>query len=243
MDDVAFGPCDFQTWRTAAAGQPLYAPLLATPPGGLALGRLAQSLDGRIATGNGASRWISGREDILHTHRLRALFDAVLVGAGTVAADDPQLTTRDVPGRSPVRVILDAQRRLPAHHRVFQDGPATLLACAEEAGGDARHGRAEVLRLPCRQRRLDPHDVLAALAARGLRRVFVEGGGITVSHFLAAGALDRLHVTVAPLLLGSGIPAFTLPGATAPDDGLRLDWTVHTLGRDLLLDIPLLRTA
>ena len=83
--------------------------------------------------------------------------------------------------------------------------------------------------------------VVAALAARGLRRIFVEGGGITVSRFLAAGALDRLHVTVAPLLLGSGIPAFTLPGVARPEDGLRLTWEVHRLGADLLFDIPLVR--
>ena len=77
--------------------------------------------------------------------------------------------------------------------------------------------------------------------ARGLRRIFVEGGGITVSRFLAAGALDRLHVTIAPLLLGSGIPAFTLPEAAAPADGLRFDWSVHGSVDDVLLDIPLHR--
>ena len=81
--------------------------------------------------------------------------------------------------------------------------------------------------------------MLAALAERGLRRVFVEGGGITVSRFLAAGALDRLHVTIAPLLIGSGIPAFTLPQTTTLTDVLRFDWSVHRIGADLLVDIPL----
>jgi diaminohydroxyphosphoribosylaminopyrimidine deaminase/5-amino-6-(5-phosphoribosylamino)uracil reductase len=83
--------------------------------------------------------------------------------------------------------------------------------------------------------------VLATLAERGLRRVFVEGGGITVSRFLAAGALDRLHVTIAPLLIGSGIPAFTLAQATTLTDVLRFDWLVHRIGADLLVDIPLAR--
>jgi diaminohydroxyphosphoribosylaminopyrimidine deaminase/5-amino-6-(5-phosphoribosylamino)uracil reductase len=98
-----------------------------------------------------------------------------------------------------------------------------------------------VLRLPRAREGLDIVAVLATLAERGLRRVFVEGGGITVSRFLAAGALDRLHVTIAPLLIGSGIPAFTLPQATTLTDVLRFDWSVHRIGADLLVDIPLAR--
>jgi len=221
---------------------PLYAPLLAPPEaedGCFLLGRIAQSLDGRIATANGASRWISGAEDIIHTHRLRALFDAIVVGAGTVAADDPQLTTREVAGPSPVRVVIDTDRRLDAGRRVFREGPRTLLVCAEDAGTGDRLGLAEILRVKRDGRRCDAAAIVTALAARGLRRIFIEGGGITVSRFLAAGLLDRLHVTVAPLLLGSGISSFALPEVATPRDGLRLDWRVFPLGRDLLLDIPL----
>ena len=103
-------------------------------------------------------------------------------------------------------------------------------------------GDAPVLRVPRAREGLDIPAVLAALAERGLRRILVEGGGITVSRFLAAGALDRLHVTVAPLLIGSGIPAFTLPEAATLSEGLRLQWSVHRIGADLLLDIPLGRT-
>ena len=205
------------------------------------LGRIAQSLDGRIATTSGASHWISGRDDIVHTHRLRALFDAIVVGAGTVRADDPQLTTREVEGPSPVRVVLDTDRRLDPHYRMFREAPKTLLLCAADAPGDDFVGEAPVLRLPRAREGLDIAAVVAALAARGLRRILVEGGGITVSRFLAAGALDRLHVTIAPLLIGSGIPAFTLPEAATLTEGLRLEWSVHRLGSDLLLDIPLAR--
>lgn len=229
--------------RDAGAESPLYGPLLApTADGCFVLGRIAQSLDGRIATANGASRWISGPADIVHTHRLRALFDAIVVGAGTVRADDPQLTTREVVGPSPVRVIVDTNRRLHAEYKVFRDGPETLLLTAPDSAPGIRHGQAEILRLPRHGEGLDVVVLLEMLAARGLRRVFVEGGGITVSRFLAAGMLDRLHVTVAPLLLGSGVPAFTLPEVAAPADGLRLDWTVHAMDPDVLLDIPLRRT-
>jgi len=240
-----------ETWRrllhrtpTDAGISSLYGPLLShptAPDGCFVLGRIAQSLDGRIATLTGASQWISGPDDIVHTHRLRALFDAVVIGAGTVRADDPQLTTREVEGPSPVRVVLDTNRRLDARYRIFRDRPETLLLCASDAGGADCVGHAPVLRLPRSGEGLNIHAVLAVLAERGLRRIFVEGGGITVSRFLAAGALDRLHVTVAPLLIGSGIPAFTLPEPATLTEAFRFEWSVHHIGADLLVDIPLSR--
>ena len=215
---------------------PLYGPLLAAPS--FVLGRLAQSLDGFIATGTGESHWISGPEDIAHTHRLRALADAVVVGAGTVRADNPQLTTRLVEGASPVRVILDPSARLGAHHRVFDGRVETLLV----AGSDACVGsRPEIgiIRVPCRGGFLDLRALVAALAARGLRRLFIEGGGQTVSRFLAAGLLNRLHITVSPVLIGGGVPAFPLPAVGCLSDAPRFDWTSHRVGRDILLDIGL----
>jgi riboflavin-specific deaminase-like protein len=222
----------------------LFGPLLAPPravDGCMVVGRLAQTLDGRIATLSGSSQWIGGRGDILHTHRLRALCHAVVVGAGTVRHDDPRLTTRECPGPSPLRVVLDTDRRLGPDYRVFREGPPTLLLCAEDAPGPDRLGKAEVVRLPrdLAHGGLRVPAILATLATRGLSRIFVEGGGVTVSRFLAAGCLDRLHVTVAPVLLGSGIPAFTLPEAARIADGLRFAWTVHALEPDVLFDIAL----
>ena len=238
-----------ETWRRLLDRRPadaalsaLYRPMIdapTAPDGCFVLGRIAQSLDGRIATVSGASQWISGRADILHMHRLRALSDAVVVGAGTVRADDPQLTTREVEGPSPSRVIIDTNRKLDDRYRVFRGGPETLLFCAEDAPGPDRVGEARLVRLPRAGEGLELSRLLASLARRGLRRIVVEGGGITVSRFLAGGALDRLQVTVAPLLLGSGIPAFTLPEAALPGDGLHCSWSVHRLGDDVLFDIPL----
>lgn len=227
----------------AVPDDPLFGPVMLPPvaaDGCRVLGRLAQTLDGRIATVSGSSQWIGGAGDLRHTHRLRALCDVVLVGAGTVRHDDPRLTTRDVPGPDPVRVVLDPARRLGTAHRVFSGGPRTILACADDAPGPERHGEAEVLRLPRDAAGgLDLAALLRALSAQGLARIFVEGGGQTVSRFLAAGLLDRLHVTVAPVILGSGIPAFTLPEAARISEGLRCAWRVHAIPPDILCDVAL----
>lgn len=238
-------------WRSLLRREPdepalssLYDPLLApatAPDGCFVLARIAQSLDGRIATATGKSQWISGKIDQEHTHRLRALSDVVLVGAGTVRADDPQLTTREVEGPSPVRVILDPARRLDDRYRVFGAGPPTLLACAAGAPGPRRLGHAEILPVAMDGRWIDLRALLGLLAGRGLRRIFIEGGGTTLSRFLLEGLVDRLHVTIAPLLLGGGIPAFSFPHTDLLADGIRFDWTVHPLGDDVLMDIPLRR--
>ena len=139
------------------------------------------------------------------------------------------------------RVVLDPDRRLEDEYRVFAGGPETLLFCAPDARRGDRIGEAEVLRAPRGPNGLDIGAIVGALAARGLRRLFVEGGGVTVSRFLTAGSLDRMHVTVAPLLMGAGIPAFPVAPVAALADGRRFGWTVHKIGDDVLLDIPLHR--
>lgn len=218
----------------------LYEPVCQVPRGRpFALAHLGQSLDGRIATNSGASRWLTGEADLLHTHRLRALADAVLVGAGTVRHDDPQLTVRRCTGANPVRVVIDAERRLPPGHRVFRDGaaPTLVLAAADVARSGERLGEAEIMALPRdRDGGLAPAAIRAALAARGLSFLFVEGGGVTISRFLAAGALDRLQLTVAPLLLGSGRPSLALPEIAELREGLRPRMRRFSLGADMLYE-------
>ncbi|MEZ5583447.1 MAG: RibD family protein [Candidatus Competibacteraceae bacterium] len=192
----------------------LYLPLLsAIGQQPLVVGHLGQSLDGHIATVNGQSSQLNGPENIIHLHRMRALCDAIVVGAGTVAADDPQLTTRLVPGENPVRVILDPALRLQNDYRVFTDGMAqTIVVCAEDqAKSKTMCGQAPLVRIPVCERRLMLSAALKALHERGLHLLFVEGGGVTVSDFLQAGLLDRLQIAVAPLVIGSGRPGIRYP--------------------------------
>lgn len=233
----------------------------------LVIGQLGQSLDGRIATESGRSHYINGPDDIERLHRLRALVQAVVVGAGTVASDDPRLTVRRVEGSHPHRVILDPRGRLDPDRNVFSDGAAPTLwlrgdptsssvpggaddagqpAAGERAGAETPAGagsssaaRVEVVSLPLEDGRFAPRAIVEELARRGLERVLVEGGGITVSRFLTAGALDRLHVSVAPLLIGSGRPAFTLPVVETLDEALRPPVRHFRLGTDLLFDLDL----
>jgi diaminohydroxyphosphoribosylaminopyrimidine deaminase / 5-amino-6-(5-phosphoribosylamino)uracil reductase len=219
----------------------LYLPLCRGTPAGFVVAHLGQSLDGRIAAANGASRWVTGEQDIIHNHRMRALFDAVVVGAGTVRHDDPQLTVRAVPGPHPIRVVVDTRRRLGPEYRVFMDGKApSLLLCAEGlAAPGERLGQADVLAIPTRNGSLCPRAILERLAGRGLGRVFIEGGGITVSRFLAAGCLHRLQITVAPLIIGSGRPSITLPEVERVSAGLRPEVRRFVLGEDLLFECRL----
>lgn len=221
----------------------LYMPLcVGEPSASLVVGHLAQSLDGRIATESGVSQFISGQEDLEHAHRMRALFDAVVVGAGTVEKDDPRLTTRLVLGSHPTRVVLDPQARLGEQYSVFQDGESpTLLVCGESAPRGELPASVDVVPVPCDERGLRIDALLAALAARGLRRIFIEGGGVTLSRFLEAGMLDRLHIAVAPCILGSGRPAFSLPVIEELSQAIAFSCRHFVLGPDLLFDCALTR--
>jgi len=203
------------------------------------VGQIGQSLDGRIATQTGHSKYINGPAGLAHLHRLRSLVDGIVVGVGTAIADDPQLTVRRVAGPQPARVIIDPKGRLGAEARVFAaDGVGRLLitmrgtACTPPPG-------VEVIALPATDGQLAPTAILTALAARGMRRVLIEGGADTVSRFLAAGCLDRLHVIVAPIIIGSGRASFILPEIKRADEATRVPMRAHQIDDEVLFDCDL----
>lgn len=228
--------------RTLAPAESLlhaYADLLAAIAiGPVTLAQLGQTLDGRIATETGHSHYINGPAALDHLHRLRALSDAVIIGAGTAIADDPQLTVRRVTGEHPVPVVIDPHRRLPPTARLLQGPrPALIITTARAAAsGRPPPPPAQLLALPDVDGHLDPAMIADALRGCGLRTLLVEGGSFTVSRFLEAGVLDRLHLMVAPLLLGSGRPAVALPAAQRICEAIRLDPRLYPLGEDVLID-------
>ncbi|TVQ86734.1 MAG: RibD family protein [Chromatiaceae bacterium] len=247
-------------WRSADRLPPplrdfldLYLPfcrLAAHAP--LLVGHLGQSLDGCIATRAGESCFVTGPANITHLHRMRALADAVLVGAGTVAHDDPRLTTRLVPGPCPVRVVLDPRGRLGRHHRLFTDGaaPTLLVRASTDADGHAAGPGPAGVNGPTDQVEILPAALtadgaidlpwlLACLQRRGLRRLFIEGGGVTVSAFLAQGLLTRLQIAVAPLIIGQGRPGVSLPPPPDLARALRPACRVYRMGDDMLYDLEL----
>ena len=159
------------------------------------------------------------------------------MGAATAVADNPRLTTRRVDGENPVRVVIDPDCRVSRDNGLFHDGEAeTLVICRKScpmAGGD---GDGSFIALDDGEDGIGAKQIVKALHDRGLHVLFVEGGGVTVSRFLQQGALDRLHVTVAPLILGSGRQGLTLPVIEDLTEALRPRSKTYPMGADVLFD-------
>ncbi|MFG1362582.1 RibD family protein [Xanthobacter versatilis] len=182
--------------------------------------QLGQSLDGRIATPSGESKYINGPHALDHLHALRADVDAVVVGVGTVIADDPLLTVRRVAGQSPARVIIDPSGRADPAARCFApDGARRLVLRRAGIAAPVAEG-VEVVAMEGAGA-FEPAAMLEALAARGLTRILVEGGAHTLSAFLEAGCLDALHVFVSPVILGAGRIGLTRKACDTLADALR----------------------
>ncbi len=218
--------------------------------GAFVVAQLGQSLDGRIATQSGESRWINGDAALNHLHALRAAVDAVVIGVGTAIADDPQLNVRRVglpPGqRQPARIVIDPRRRMPAGMRCLDptDGAACYRISIEGLtdGTPLGSGADEIL-LPAIDGRLAPADIVDALAKRGFRKILIEGGAATVSSFIEAGMVDSLHLLVAPMLIGSGKPGLSMTPIAKLSSALRPPATVHVLDDgDVLFCCDLART-
>lgn len=217
----------------------LYGPLVEAGPD-LVIAQLGQSLDGFIASRTGDAEFVTGPEDRLRLHRMRALVDAVVVGASTVIADDPRLTVRDCAGDDPVRVVVDPQGRVPVTAHVLRESDASTLWLVgpEVTLPDTLPAHVTTGRLPTAGP-ADPADVLALLADRGLTRVLIEGGGRLVSAFVEAGEVDRLYLTTAPVLIGDGIPGLRFEGTDVLAEALRGPVRRFDLGDDVCTEILL----
>jgi len=157
----------------------------------LVFAHIAQTLDGKIACVNGDSKWIGNKENLRHAHRMRAICDAVMVGKRTQEADDPQLTVRHVLGENPVKLFLEGHSTNGGQYRklcTYVDGP-------------------QELEINWRK----PMGLMEDLFALGIKSIYLEGGGKTISYFLEQGLVDHIQVQIAPIILGSGRSSFVLP--------------------------------
>ncbi len=207
--------------------------------------KLAMSLDGKIATRTGESRWITGERARSMAHRLRADSDAVLVGVGTVLADDPQLTARRArASREPLRVVADSAARTPPGARIIGAGQrpaliaATDRACAENVVGLRRAG-AEVVVLPQRDGRVDLGALLDELGRREVASLLVEGGGELAGSLVEQGLVDKLAIFIAPKIIGGAQarPAIGGAGAAVVDEAWQVrDMRCRRIGDDFLIE-------
>ncbi len=206
--------------------------------------KFAQTLDGRIATATGHSRWISSPPSLRFAHRLRNTHDAILIGAGTVLKDDPELTCRLVRGGNPLRIVIDSQLRTPPGARIFErqsDAP-TIVATTRRAADERRRpfeGKGiEVLEIgEDRAGRVDLRMLLAVLGKREISSLLVEGGAAVITAFLREKLADRLVVILAPKMIGEGLNAVGDLGIRQMDDALRLSFRrIARRGDDLILD-------
>lgn len=214
----------------------LYGPVAQPTSDTYVTAQIGQSLDGRIATLSGDAKDISGSDGLAHLHRLRAMSDAVVIGVETAIHDNPQLTVRLAHGANPARVVIDPTGRMPNETGLLQDKAARCIVI--QSVDVPRPDHVEVIRLP-RDEWISPSHIIAALKRHGIQRILIEGGGVTIARFLEAKLLNRLHVAIAPLLIGAGPQGLTTSPVARLDDALRPQTEVYALGSDVLFDCAL----
>jgi len=203
--------------------------------------KLAQTLDGRIATSTGHSRWVTGVEARSYGHRLRTEHAAVVVGVNTVLVDDPQLNVRLVDGPDPIRIVLDSRLRISLSSAVLSvAGARTVVATTHLA--DQRHVAllqamgVQVLRLPDQDDRVSLHALMAWLNGEGMSSLLVEGGATVTTSFLRERLATRVAIFIAPKILGAGTESIGELGVTVMSEAITVaDRTVETVGEDLVI--------
>lgn len=209
----------------------------------MVVGQLGQSLDGFIATSTGHSKYINGAGGLTHLHQLRACVEGVLVGVGTVVADDPMLTVRLAPGASPARIVLDPKGRVPPEAKVFQDDGVRRIVLTLNKEKLSLPLGVEIFELPkstnADSAQVNPIDILDLLARQGINRVLVEGGAHTLSQFIDAGCIDHLHLIVAPMILGAGKAGLNLKALSQMQDVVSFRVKAYGLEPDVLFDCDL----
>jgi diaminohydroxyphosphoribosylaminopyrimidine deaminase/5-amino-6-(5-phosphoribosylamino)uracil reductase len=207
------------------------------------IAKTAQTLDGKIATLSGESKWITGAEARKRAHALRRDVDAVLVGAGTVKKDDPQLTVRHVKGDDPYRIILSANLSFDMSCRLVEENYDYKTIVATSAASARKLARRKLVRTPIiwslktqKSGLIDPLDFIQRATDFGLRSILIEGGSHVIGSFLNAALVDKLVVFTAPKVLGGGLDAIPDLGIRKLDRAIQLSRThVDTAGDDIVI--------
>lgn len=201
--------------------------------------KIAQTLDGKISERRGTRTWLTGNEAVEYVHRQRAGYDAVMIGAGTVSSDDPQLTVRKVPGRNPYRIIIDGRLSSPPDSKIFndEDKSRTWVFTTEDSDFQKAEYLKEkgvrIFRLPSERKfHNDLHQILKILGKEKIVSVLVEGGQELFSSFISNNYLDELIILQVPVLFGNGLPAFDMDKRT--DFELR---SIKKLGNDIKIEL------
>jgi riboflavin-specific deaminase-like protein len=202
--------------------------------------KIAQTLDGRVATASGHSQWVSGPESRRLAHRLRTENDAILAGVGTVIADDPLLTARLWPGPNPMRVIVDSRLRIPVSSALLHDGGKTLLATTTAASHTAmetlRATGAEITQLPALDARVDLRRLMDHLRSIEVRTVLIEGGPTVITALIRARLVDRVVIFIAPKLIGTGIDSIGDLGIQEIGGAIEvIEESIERAGADLVI--------
>jgi riboflavin-specific deaminase-like protein len=220
----------------------LYGPIARRDASPLIVGQIGQSIDGRIASTNGAVGKVSGPDGLLHLHRLRALVDAVVVGVKTALHDAPRLTVRLCEGENPARVVIDPNGRLPDNSPILNDDGSRRIVI--QSVSRVRGNGIEVIQIPATEGHIHPGQIIESLREKGLSSILVEGGSFSIANFMAADLLDRLQVTVAPVLIGSGPQGLTVNiNLPTPGTFIRSEAEVFSVGSEIIFDCSLTETA
>lgn len=205
--------------------------------------KLAQTLDGKIATVTGRSKWITGKEARRHVHSLRSCYDAVLTGSATVLADDPRLTVRHTMGRNPLRVVLDRTLQLPHTAKIFNGDAPTLLFTSVGSSDTMKldllqKNGVEVVHINEKRNGLDLEEVLSVLYAKGILSVFVEAGSRLSASLLRSMLVDKVYIYIAPKLFGGdGLDSFAPLDVHTPDKAFHFHFEApFFFGEDILLE-------
>lgn len=204
--------------------------------------KYAQTLDGKIATRTGDSRWISSPSSRRLAHRLRSIHQAVLVGVNTIIQDDPQLNVRLVKGKNPIRIVVDSRFRSPLQAKAFKRGTKTMLAVTPKANKrrirDFEKKGVEILILKKNKTgQVDLEDLLRKLGERNVRSLLVEGGSKIITSFLKQKLVDRMVIVIAPLIIGKGIRGIESVRTRKVGDLASLSsLKIYECGDDVILD-------